>query len=294
MTRHPTRLYKYRRFDTNSLRALCEEHVYYANPGNFNDPLDCQPVITMDIGEVELEELWLHLYSAEFRDRRAVARREELRTIFDENGHPTADKLPRRELVKKLLVDLDWLLARRLKAWGVLSLSARWNSPLMWSHYADQHRGFCVEYDMSTSYCPIVESVDYSGDRRVRASDLYNWIIRGSTASCKAVFEAYFFAKASDWKYEKEWRVLRKEEGLGGAPFEMSAIYFGVRCESSIRLSIAHMLVGRPLKYYGVDFYSNSSRLRRKRLDVRQMFDDGERAITRDFQDLVLLETAYP
>ena len=226
----------------------------------------------MDLGEVELEELWFRLLSDEFGDRRAVARREELRTIFDENGDPSVNKLPLKELVKKLPADLDWLLARRLKAWGVLSLSARWNSPLMWSHYADQHRGFCVEYDMSTSYCPIVESVDYVGNRRVRASDLYDWIIRGSASSCKAVFEAYFFAKASDWRYEKEWRVLRKEKGRGGAPFEMSAIYFGVRCESSIRLSIAHMLEGRHLKFYGVDFYSNSSRLKRKRLDVRQIY----------------------
>lgn len=30
---------------------------------------------------------------------------------------------------------------------GVLTLSATWKSGLMWSHYADEHRGICIEYD---------------------------------------------------------------------------------------------------------------------------------------------------
>ncbi len=146
---------------------------------------------------------------------------------------------------------------------------------------------------MSTSYCPILRAVDYSGTQRLRASDLYDWIVRGSASSRNAVFEAYFFGKASDWKYEKEWRVLRKEEGTGGAPFEMSAIYFGVRCESSIKLSIARMLEGRGLKFYGVEFSPGSSNLRRKSLNVDRMIRESDRSALRGFQDLVLLESSY-
>lgn len=53
----PHRLYKYRAFNVNTLRLLSEAEVYYADPADFNDPLDCSPTIEIDTDRSSLEKL---------------------------------------------------------------------------------------------------------------------------------------------------------------------------------------------------------------------------------------------
>ena len=294
MSSIPPRLYKYRTFDSNSLRALHEELVYYASPGSFNDPLDCRPIVAIDIGDSEVEELWSCLFTTLYGERRAAAQLMEMGTSFDADDNPIPDSVPFANVAKAMARGIDGLLARRLEPWGVLSLSSRWDSPLMWSHYADQHRGFCVEFDMATSYCPSVRAVTYSKTRSLKASDLYSWIVKGSESARESAFASYFFAKAPGWKYEKEWRVLRKEDGLGGAPFEISAVYFGVRCETSVMLSIGQLLRDRGIRFYGMKFSPTSFEMQRKRLAVSALHAeaDRQRIGIQGFQDLVLLDSA--
>ena len=52
---------------------------------------------------------------------------------------------------------------------GVFSLSKTWRSPLMWSHYADEHRGICLEYDTTKIPHPAIAPVDYHSPRSVKA-----------------------------------------------------------------------------------------------------------------------------
>ena len=34
------------------------------------------------------------------------------------------------------------------KAYGLLCFCAQWHNPLLWSHYADRHRGICLGFDV--------------------------------------------------------------------------------------------------------------------------------------------------
>src|ERR1044071_6999084 len=34
---------------------------------------------------------------------------------------------------------------------GLLSFSEEWKNPVLWSHYADRHRGICLGFDMDSS-----------------------------------------------------------------------------------------------------------------------------------------------
>src|SRR5712671_997147 len=54
---HPNSLFKYASFGPRLIEQLCTGEVYYANPANFNDPLDCQPVVIGDHETAELREL---------------------------------------------------------------------------------------------------------------------------------------------------------------------------------------------------------------------------------------------
>ncbi len=50
------------------------------------------------------------------------------------------------------------LMASALQKFRVGSLCSDYSNCLMWSHYADCHKGFCIEYDFST-VCKELENV---------------------------------------------------------------------------------------------------------------------------------------
>lgn len=54
----PRKLYKYRAFNVFCLRLLTHAEVSFSDPRTFNDPLDCDPTIEIDINRSELEYLY--------------------------------------------------------------------------------------------------------------------------------------------------------------------------------------------------------------------------------------------
>lgn len=45
---------------------------------------------------------------------------------------------------------------------GLLCFSTKWKNPVMWSHYADKHRGLCLGFDVADE---SLAPVSYSGKR---------------------------------------------------------------------------------------------------------------------------------
>src|SRR5690606_10306833 len=53
---------------------------------------------------------------------------------------------------------------------GVCCFSASFSSPLLWSHYSDQHRGLCIGYDLDRLPKPAPQQVIYGGSRIIKTS----------------------------------------------------------------------------------------------------------------------------
>ncbi len=97
---------------------------------------------------------------------------------------------------------------RRLKDWahrefGVLCFSPHWRNLLMWSHYADRHRGVALELDVDSA---SVIDVQYTN---VRVDWDVPKILSGGGFTTEHA-EAIFKTKASHWEYEEERRVVIK------------------------------------------------------------------------------------
>ena len=125
-----------------------------------------------------------------------------------------------------------------MKSSGVLSLAEQWNSPLMWSHYADEHNGICIEYNITSSVCGAPKKVNYEGGRGILISHLINWFFNNSESAKTEIEYKYFYTKANQWQYEKEWRYIHESQGRQPPPFQITGIYFGMRCERSVVSSI--------------------------------------------------------
>jgi hypothetical protein len=90
---------------------------------------------------------------------------------------------------------------------GIISLTRRWDSTLMWSHYTNSHKGFCIGLNSQDSFfssCRKIDNVDkifmpveYS-DTRIKVP-----AERGVSIEFKVVL-----TKSKDWQYEEEERLL--------------------------------------------------------------------------------------
>lgn len=110
---------------------------------------------------------------------------------------------------------------RHVDRFGILCLSQRREDLLMWSHYANGHRGLCLGFEgmaraLRVHYC------DARPDR-------------DSTNSGLTFAEKVVLTKSKHWSYECEWRVI-ETRGKGVHTFRPEAlkeVIFGCRATDS-------------------------------------------------------------
>lgn len=92
-----------------------------------------------------------------------------------------------------------------IKTTRILCLSETSDNLLMWSHYADSHKGFVVEFNTEHSFFNQKRSNkdEFGHLRKVN----YVSEIPKLDPLCDEKID-YFLTKSSEWEYEKEWRML--------------------------------------------------------------------------------------
>jgi len=217
MTDH---LYKYRNFSTRSLVSLEHDKLYFSNPDNFNDPFDCsiRPVYTK--GEVEdfvddFKYAVMHIQKC----TEDIAR-QYIEKRFNENIETLKEEM--FQYYKKIV----------LRQFGVFCLSAKNNDLLMWGHYADSHKGFCLEFIKEKDhFFRESKEVDYPEDNNYPE---YDW--PKNPDEMMAMSEKIILTKARHWVYEEEWRVINP-------PNEMTDSYMGHE-RSYAQESLASVIFG--------------------------------------------------
>lgn len=178
-------LYKY--FRPEYLRQVLQQRLLrFTQPGALNDPFEMKPYYVGD-------DAWEHLRSWLV-------------------GHASELLGSDRGILGKDLQNADRpRLASALDAYnnhmfGILSLSEKSNDLLMWSHYAEGHRGFVLGFDSTHSFfnwlhLPAnqvykVAKVSYSDERpQVAMSTLMD-------------AHLLYMVKSRSWEYEQEWRFI--------------------------------------------------------------------------------------
>lgn len=122
--------------------------------------------------------------------------------------------------------------------YGVLCFSRKWNDILMWSHYADNHRGICLGFDVTDVLARDMEYLD-----EVLVVD--DITMSGSATDAQRerniqIIDRSSWSKYGCWHYEEEVRMHgeRKERdwatGDYFVPFHehlrLKEVIAGVRC----------------------------------------------------------------
>nr|WP_316629685.1 DUF2971 domain-containing protein [uncultured Brevundimonas sp.] len=169
---------------------LLEDQLYFSSPPSFNDPFDCLPAIRTPRSRVA-RELGLN------RDRRRVGHLGDPKVADD------AAKYFKRLGATQLAAEAQSIFRATMAEMGVVCFSENETDVLMWSHYANHHKGVCLRFSRHwPDDLPLLMKVHYAQERATmsfpsrlgidRTDELFNVLC----------------TKAQSWGYENEWRLF--------------------------------------------------------------------------------------
>lgn len=268
----PSKVYKYRAVSENSIYNLLTDSVWLSSPSEYNDPYDCSASLSLDKRMTTWSKCnFLHainssgLVSLLSAEEIAYAETTEdpliaiARIVLTKDSNYT-DLMCEEALnaLRKVISLQSSDLASHFNSilqcgMKVSSFCTNARSIVMWSHYADNHKGFCVEYDLSVLpsddlrlriLFPVIYS-DVLFDFSPSISEDKPNPLYGSLAAIH---------KSKAWEYEEEWRlVMPIGDLLDNYNFRMpppSALYMGTRMTKENELQLRDIA-----KFKGIPVY---------------------------------------
>lgn len=223
-------LFKFRSINKYLIDTLVKSTIFFANPVRLNDPFDCQVDIRKAV------EHAIPLLSG--------GKRQNLLKLSKPNGF--FDNIQ-----------------KSIKNVGVCSFCFVLEEPLLWSHYADGHKGLCLTYEMpfqsffkpSKSIPGAIMPVEYDENQ------LTDWLIKNAPEKAKTNTEKFSYdligkvlsIKGEGWGYEKEARIICDREGAYGIPKDcLTQVCFGMNADKSDIALIKQLIYNTG---YSVDYY---------------------------------------
>lgn len=147
----------------------------------------------------------------------------------------------------------------KIKGIGIYSLSKTYKDELLWAHYANSHKGFCIEYDLELlansykSFETFSFPVNYTNMPP-------KYTIRDINKTDKTkVVQKLAGHKSKRWRYEQEHRIVTGS--FGEHPYEpncLKSIYFGNNMDESEKAIMMERLKGRKIQFYQIFQKHNS------------------------------------
>jgi len=120
---------------------------------------------------------------------------------------------------------------------GIICFSKSWSNPVLWSHYADKHRGICLGIDI-----PDESVVHVSYNTKRLSQDIYKVLQKGTIDEKRGFMIRLLSTKFKAWEYEDEVRIfpyLKTEEAGNyfqefSESFVLREVILGARCNETI------------------------------------------------------------
>lgn len=247
----PRRLFKYVGTAEHHFAILENLEIRFSQPSALNDPRDCRPNVTAPENIADAVEQML---------QRNLERCSRPLTSAQINR-------ARQELIRSYTYNIDQrisesaeILRSTMDILGILSLTDVADNVVMWAHYAENHRGFVIEFD--TQYSPLIQQSGESGweGRPVPVIYRESRVQVPCDSASLELPDDVVLVKTSAWQYEREWRVVRNRElanrtvSYGGIdvslfsidPQAISAVYVGSEASTQTENRLRYIFATNP------------------------------------------------
>lgn len=291
----PRFIYKYRSCNKNAYNDLFNNRVHLSYPTAFNDPLDCSSVCTYEQG------MLLQLLAEEKNRKSKKTKKNSTADFFTDmnkfywpddyieyvkqellKGKPYKPIMVKRiqemgafskweaqNYYKKYKQELDFQVLKLGNDYKnkmlLCSFAATVKNNLMWSHYAEAHTGFCIEYDLheldkKSQFLHALYPIIYS--KKPILSDIKACFYTDAIKDIVTVMN-----KSSDWSYEQEFRLFCPPE-IGQdyyMPIIPSRIFLGLNIKAKDEDKILNFAYKNGIEVRKMEINASSFNLSHKR-----------------------------
>ena len=197
-------LYRYRSMNSIGLdRVFTHNELYFVSPKDLNDPFDCDPPINFADSTVN-DFMVLH-NAAAYDQYNTLGMGVNIKPYEVEESIRVALTNNQTKFIREKEADFRNILMEMSNKLGILCLSATPFNILMWSHYADKHKGVVLQFERKglKKRFNYLEDVKYKNniiDVKILGNNLKEWD------------KLLLLNKSSDWNYEEEWRIITEPE----------------------------------------------------------------------------------
>ncbi len=232
-------LFRFYRFDEDHVEYLnhlfIDGKLYHPLPAQFNDPFECRPHFNWPKSPAKVRAIRQHLIKVQRRYGHTKKKAESIVSKIMGN--------------QKILYDTIYNAIQ--KSYGELricSFTTQKENLLFWSHYANSHKGFCVEFDATKMPIHCAYKVQYK--------DKYPEVVYPRPEDATAFIPALI--KSKIWEYEQEFRTIFVPEAVrqpknDGESLLLNGdviknIYFGASINDTNKERLLALVDRRPLR----------------------------------------------
>lgn len=213
-------LYKYRNFGEHTDNIIKNSSLYLSPIKQFNDPFDSSLSYHQYYTRSAMLKYW--------KDSVKIHKEEALSLGYQKDYiHQAMKPYSKNEA---FVEQHNRIRQNARNKMGVLSLSRTSTSILMWSHYANNHKGLVFGFEPKYSKSCLAKpmKVDYE-----ITYDLLSYVANSEIRQKQYIKE--LLMKFIDWSYEKEYRVIELNFQGEKAFYkdELKTIIFGLKAEQS-------------------------------------------------------------
>lgn len=202
---YPKYFYKYRTISSavdlsrdHAVDALLNNQAIFSSRRNFNDLFD---------SKIEL----VKPAPREFKEIKSIVGKEGKQLLSEcvHKGRFTAKGL-------EVIRDVEKSFNELIDSYAFLSVSNNPVSNLMWSHYADSHKGFCIEF--KSEFMKAEKVIYQQNIPKLNTIDFYRhyFKIHDGEALGHQIWRA-LRTKLDEWEYESEYR-FHASNAMGRIP----------------------------------------------------------------------------
>jgi hypothetical protein len=134
---------------------------------------------------------------------------------------------------------VDTILTSHAAAtYGALCFSTNWSNPLLWSHYADKHKGMCLGFDIPDRSDSVQTPIYVDGPEMQDPGILFEALRHRNFWIAEAPIMRKLLLKYKGWRYEDEVRLFARLDGKNGQlsyfdfgeNLTLREVILGVRC----------------------------------------------------------------
>jgi hypothetical protein len=227
----PEILYKYRPNNCQTLATIIHGKIYFPSIYQLNDPFDGSVPYIYDETELTTENIFKKMWD--------IAKKEHPEYNEGQIYEYVSKAMSGQNYEEKFIEKLNQGMKENIeKDFGIYSLTTQRNNFLMWSHYADAHKGICMGFNTQILFNqinPIFAEVIYQED--LPKHSIFDDEVE-SVAKLLTI-------KSKVWEYEDEYRFIKLNYTRKEVSIPLSGlveIIFGCRMDTSCKAALKEII----------------------------------------------------